>query len=242
MTHPLFLYLKMGMAYIPKDFEEWPDEWKKIEFKTYPRLKPTKLPSPDLGKADLANAILKRKSERDFSDLPLTLTELSTLLFYGAGVTRSGRENPDRSRRVYPSAGARYPLEVYVVAISVDELKPGLYHYNVPSHALEVLLENERAVFGEIFHDKDFAEFTKKASAIFIFSMVPGRQSLKYGNAAFKLAFIESGHLAQNMHLASAALCLKCCALAVFNDQAVHDALDIDGYTEIAFYALAIGK
>jgi SagB-type dehydrogenase family enzyme len=65
---------------------------------------------------------------------------------------------------------------------------------------------------------------------------------MKYGNFAFKLGLIEAGHLAQNLYLMSAEQNLKCCALGGFNEKIIHKLLDIDGATEIAFYAFVAGK
>lgn len=179
---------------------------------------------------------MARKSSRDFSGKPLSQQELSTLLFFGAGITYEN-ENPDRTRRAYPSGGARYPLEIYPAIFKVENLKEGLYHYSVREHALELLLEGETDKVKGAFH----YDFVKDASAVFIFSMIPKRSTIKYGNFGLKIGLIEAGHLAENIYLVSEALGLKCCSLGGLNEKLVSGLLDLDNSEEILFYAVAMG-
>lgn len=235
--HPLFKFFNSDRPRIPSDNAQWPDAWKKVEYKIYPRMPQIKLPAPELGEWSLVNAILKRKSERVFSATAMNLKELSTLLFLGAGITRNAVDTT-KSRRSYPSGGARYPIEIYVVSSKIKDLGVGIYHYNVLQHSLELLGEAEKRNINSTY----YYEFGGQAAAVFIFTMVPWRSVRKYGNFAFKVALIEAGHLAEHMYLVSTALNLKCCAMGGMHEKAVCELLDIDGTQEIPFYMLAFGN
>lgn len=222
------------------DQSKWPKEWSEIYFKSYPRLKQVKLSKPSRDDFSLTEAILKRESNRDFSGALMNLEELSKLLFYSAGITRGER---NLSRRAHPSGGARYPLEIYPLILSVEKTEPGIYHYNIKNHCLELLSNDSEDI--ENLKDAFYDSFIRKAAVILIISMIPWRSSIKYGNFALKVGLIESGHIGQNVYLMSQVLGLKCCALGGFHESAeefVHKILDIDGVNEIAFYVIAVGK
>jgi len=220
------------------DSEKWPAEWVKINFKSYPRLLQIKLQTPHPRAFNIYKVIRKRESKRDFNKLNISVDEISTLLYYSAGIINDPKDW-NQSRRAYPSAGARYPLEVYAVILRADSFKPGLYHYNVKSHALELLVEtnlsNEVAgITGQ--------EWAADTSIVFIITALTGRSTVKYGDRAYRYCLIETGHLAQNIYMVAAVLKLKCCAVGGFVDKAVNELLDIDGENELPLYILGIGK
>lgn len=236
--HPLFKFFEEDRPLIPADKSVWPDEWKDVEFKTYPENRQIALPKASLADITLEKAILQRKSRRKFAPVPMALSELSAMLFFGTGICKP-HENNRLSRRAYPSAGARYPIETYVAILRADEIAPGIYHYNVKNHSLEFLSgENVKSKIASIFRE----EWVLESGAVFIFSLVPDRSTRKYGNFAFKSMLIEAGHIAENLYLTATALKLKCCALARVNQAGANEVLGIDGVEEIPFYALAVGK
>lgn len=237
--HPFFKFFKKDKNTHPLDESSWPKEWKEIEFKTYPRFLQIKLPEPHLPQMSLDEAIRRRKSGRNFAGKPVNLGHLSSLLFYGGGITGGGK-NGAKTQRAQPSGGGRYPLEIYIFAARVENLKSGAYHYNVKDHALEFLIEITPEELVLPFYGVN--AFAKRASAIFVFSAVPRRSTIKYGNLGLKHTLIESGHIAENMYLVSSALDLQCRALGGFDEEIVHKMLDINGESEVAFYALAVGK
>ncbi|MDP3948790.1 MAG: SagB/ThcOx family dehydrogenase [bacterium] len=236
--HFLFEFFNRNRPPISQDHSEWPDEWKRVDFKTYPRLKQVALPPPELENVPLKEAILKRKSSRDFSDEPLTLQEISTLLFFGGGLTELAENMEYSSRRTYPSGGARYPIEIYFVARNIKDLTPGFYHYNVRAHSLELLGETDKEDESKFFH-YDFAD---SAPGVFVFAIIPERSTRKYGNFGLKLGLIEAGHISENIYLISPVLGIKCCALGGLDEDKAVEAFDLDLEEEIPFYALAVGK
>ena len=229
-----------GKGHPPYSFDssEWPEEWKTTYYKSYPRLPKIKL-DDDSVSADFFNLIKKRQSRRDFTRTPITKHELSLLLKYSCGNT--GEMGEGRHRRAQPSGGARFPIEVYpIVFRSGEDLKAGLYHYNIKDHALDVLWDRE---FSDEDIDKIFTyPWVKDAAIGIVMTSVFWRNQNKYGERGYRYILLEAGHIGQNIYLVSEALGLKCCALGGTRDENLEKLIDIDGVTESVVYALAIGK
>lgn len=230
--------LSKGHPSIPLDSKKWPAEWTRIDYKTYPRLTKILLPE-EKSHADLFDVIQSRKSGRDFARQPVTALEMGTLLRYVCGNMRLSEEGA-MLYRSQPSAGARYPLELYaLVRYGTEEMKPGLYHYNVKLHALELLWE-------KMWTDDEMGQYllgdwVVKAGVIFFLTAVFARTQMKYGERGYRFILLEAGHIGQNLHLVSEALGLKCCALGGTHDENIEALLDIDGVTESLVYTLVVG-
>lgn len=233
-------YTKRFQKPIPRDISQWPEEWKTIFYKSYPRFSRIKL-SHQEKKFDLFEAINKRSSKRDMSGTTIDQNELSLLLKYSCGITR--RAEDGTSRRPQPSGGARFPIEAYCLIIKPGQgLEPGLFHYNVKEHCLEALFKKE-------FTKKDLDqiatyEFVQDASLIIFLTAVFWRNQNKYGERGYRFILQESGHIGQNMYLICEALDLKCCALGGFrvSDEQIENIIEIDGVAESLIYTLVIGK
>lgn len=215
-----------------------PQEWIKIHFKTYPRLDKVSLDNLMLKDKKLGKIIRERRSVRTFSGLAITKTQLSYLLFSSCGLIKMS-EAYDESRRPYPSAGARYPLEVYTVILNCNKINKGLYHYNVKENSLELLLEKNlkkwisKTVGGE--------SWIENAAVIFIITGVLDRTQIKYGNRGYRYMLIEAGHLGQNICLLTAELGLGSCPLGGYVDSEVNKMLDINLQKEPALYIVPVG-
>lgn len=211
----------------------WPAEWKKIDYKGYPRLEEVKLPKPSLSsKTSFSEVLKKRSSKRDFANNPLTRQEISSLLYFCCGE----RLEDNIGRRFYPSAGAMYPIEVYLL-LRKSEIGQGLYHYYVRSNTLERIGEiNSRML---AFTNQ---EWIKKAQCIVILTAVFNRNTKKYGDRGYRHVMMEAGGLIQNFYLVSSALNLACCASGGYIDDKINKALGIDGVKEAVVAVLAIGK
>lgn len=229
---------QLGHPPIPQEDRYWPKEWKTTYHKTYPRFEKIDLSRKTVS-ADFSQLIKNRQSRRDFFREPITKDELSYLLEYSCGDT--SQLNGHRRRRAQPSGGARFPIEVYPFVLrSSNDLKSGLYHYNVSDHQLDVMWKKE-------FSDEDLASlFTYKwvqdAALVLIMTAVFWRTQNKYGERGYRYILLEAGHIGQNIYLASEALALKCCALAGTKDEQVEKLLDIDGATESLIYAMVVGR
>ena len=220
---------------VPLAPHDWPEAWKTIEYKTYPRLERIALPDtapPGM----LSDALKKRRSIRTFSGDPVSLDVLGPLLKYSCGII----DGADGYSRAYPSAGARFPIEAYPIVFSgTSEAPSGLYHYDVKAHALEVL-------WPRAFSESDMAELfslagSVRAGALIVLTAVFRRSHMKYGERAYRYMLTEAGHVGQNLYLNSTALGLSCCALGHTNDGVIERLLDVDGVSESLVYAVAIG-
>ncbi len=233
-------YTKRFHKSIPGDSSLWPDEWKTVYYKTYPRL-PKIVLTDHSKKFDLFEAIQKRSSKREMTGGKISLDEVSLLLKYSCGITRRA-VNGD-GRRSQPSGGARYPLETYCLIVKPGKgLEPGLFHYDVKNHRLDILWKKE---FTKEDLDKIASyEFVKDASLLIFLTAIFWRTQNKYGERGYRFILQESGHIGQNIYLLSEAMNLKCCALGGFriSDEQIEKLLNIDGVTESLVYTDVIGK
>lgn len=221
------------------DIKDIPQSWIKIHFKTYPRLNRISFDNIIITTSKLSEVIRKRRSIRQFSGLPISKNELSSLLFLSCGLINFDK-NLDESRRPYPSAGARYPLEVYPLILNCGEIKKGLYHYNVKENSLELLLEKDLTDW--IIKITGGEKWIANATVVFIITGVLDRTRIKYGERGYRYALIEAGHLGQNICLLATELGLGSCALGGYIDSEVDKLLDINLQKEFVLYLITVGK
>lgn len=216
-----------------------PPSWTKIHFKTYPRLNRIRLSSKIVGDKKITNIINSRRSVRKFSGKPFSYNELSYLLHASCGLRYLGKSIDD-SKRPYPSAGARYPLEIYPLILNCKGIENGLYHYNVRENSLEVLLEEDLQKWLSVAFGKE--KWVKSAAVLFFITGVIGRTYIKYGDRGYRYILLESGHLAQNLCLVATELGLGTCPIGGFIDDKVNELLDIKFQKEFTLYVIAVGK
>lgn len=216
------------------DKKKWPDAWKKVYFKGYVRLEEIKLPQPHLPSISLKQSLMDRKSTRKFSNIPLSASEIGNLLYYSAGLRN---HSSTYGNRFYPSAGARYPLEIYILSLNT-ELPKGLYHYYLKSHSLEKLCKFNTSEMKSHFNQS----WISKSGLLILITSVFNRTTMKYGDRGYRHILIEAGHLGQNIYLNANALKLSCCAIGGFIDDNLNKLIDIDGVKESIIYIHAIGK
>lgn len=195
------------------------------------------LPRPtEIGGAPLWAVLSARRSIRDFSDREMPLAVLSQLLWSTHGVTgRSGRAE----FRNAPSAGACYPIEVYVVANNVSTLSRGLYRYVSGDHFLIPMREGD--VGAEIMAATLGQRMCRMGSVTFVWTAVVPRTTGRYGDRGYRYIYMDAGHVGQNMYLAATALGYGCCTIGAFDDDAMNGSLGIDGEVETTVYAAAVG-
>lgn len=215
-----------------------PESWTKTYFKTYPRLDYIKL-NPRLKNNSLGNIMRKRCSVRKFTKTPISKEELEYLLYASSGLITSNNDI-NKTRRPYPSAGARYPLEIYPLIFNCIGFEKGLYHYNLKSNSLGSLFKKDlsswlvKALGGE--------KWVKSVAVTFIITGVLDRTRIKYGDRGYRYALIETGHLAQNMMLLATELGLGSCAIGGYIDSKVDKLLDISIQKEFTLYLIVMGK
>lgn len=219
------------------DPSKWPKSWLYVHYKSYPRFKSILL-KPKTTRVGLIHAIKNRETKRDFSRKPITISDLSTILHYSAGVTRPNK-NPDHMRRAYPSGGGRYPLETYCVVLRGKGIKPGLYHYNVKADTLEILLKGSQLKEVRKFLSEDWVD---NASCVFLFTAIMKRNTIKYGDRGYRLIITDYGSISQNLHLLATGLGYGTCNLGGYIDTEANKFLDIDWKNETIIGTIVLGK
>ncbi len=191
------------------------------------------LPEPSLeGEVALEVALNERRSIREYRREPLTLVELSQLLWAAQGVTGDGW-------RTAPSAGALYPIELYVVAGRVDGLAAGLYRYRIGDHDLvEVGPVDMQAELAAAALGQDALE---DAAVVLVIAGVIDRTAVKYGERAPRYVHMEVGAVAENVYLQVAALGLGTVFIGAFNDARVRQVLGLPD-RESPFALLPVGR
>ncbi|MFP4394313.1 MAG: SagB/ThcOx family dehydrogenase [Anaerolineales bacterium] len=185
------------------------------------------LPAPNLeGDTALEAAIAERRSVRTFTSEPLTEEHIGQLLWAAQGIT------DHQGYRAAPSAGALYPLELYII------LPEGLYHYQPDGHRLtQLTAEDMRSAVWEAGLRQDAL---REAPAIFLFTGVYGRTAERYGDRARRYVHMEAGHAAQNMLLQAVALDLGSVPIGAMKDEQLQSALDLpDDHAPL--YLLPVG-
>ena len=172
------------------------------------------LPAPDYESRFALNTALQlRRSLRDFKDTPLTLSQVGQLLWAVQGMTSLG------GGRTAPSAGALYPLEIYLVAGNVEELPAGIYKYHSKSHAIAKSLEGDKR--SELAEASLAQGWMTNAPAMIVIAAVYERATATYGDRGIRYTDMEVGHAAQNVALEAVALDLGTVDVGAFSDGAV---------------------
>ena len=210
--------------------------------KRYPRAAITPLPSPARG-GEFRDVLLDRRTWRKFSDEPVHLSDIATLLQLTSGVQRVEKAVGLGSvhLKTSPSAGARQPLETYLLAVTVEGLAPGLYHYQPDTHALEAIRKGATA--------KTIARYVPDqpwyapASALVMLTAVFARTQWRYPFArAYRSVLLEAGHVCQTFCLVATWLGLAPFCTGRFADTVVERDMKIDGITESFVYGAGVGR
>jgi len=214
-----------------------------IEKPIPPEAEPLDLPKSkrweDIPALELVTAIRLRRSQRNYTHTPLTLEEISFLLWATQGVSR--RLGPGDALRTVPSAGCRHALETYLCILNVRELEPGIYRYLPLEHQL--LFEFSEKDLPEKIVDASLGQtFLGRSAAVFIWAAIPYRMEWRYDRAAHKVILIDAGHICQNLYLACEAIGAGTCAVAAYHQEKIDHLLRLDGKNEFVIYLAPVGK
>ncbi len=184
----------------------------------------------------LEETIARRRSVRRFTAEPISQSQLSQILQAAGGL----RDASSRYRTV-PSAGATYPLEIFVVCgqNSIEEIDEGIYHYNIDSHSLtlhhkgDARLELARAALAQAF--------IYQAPVDIVICAEYERTLRRYGSRGERYVHIEVGHTGQNIYLQATALGLATVAVGAFDDDQVGEVLRLDKQCK-PLYIMPIGR
>ena len=205
--------------------------------KHYPNAKRVDLPSPEpFNDRPLHDSLRSRKSIRHFTDVPLSNQLLSYLLWASTGISRTQHGYEFRTA---PSAGALYPIETYLCINNVQAIPPGIYHYHVEGHYLELLKKGDHAA--DIAKGALDQEMCTTAAVVFIWTAVFQRSKWKYGQRAYRYVYLDAGHIAENLALATTSLDLGSCHIAALYDDEVNSIIGVDGTEESVIYMTVVG-
>ena len=212
------------------------------QFKTIPGARVIRLPSQQTERDSFFETLHARRTHREFARGALSLQHVSTLLHTTWGV--QGYLDAGifglLPYKTSPSGGARHPGEVYLMALSVDGLKRGIYHYQASNHCL-ARLDASATPRTAAAYCADQAYFGN-AAALFIMTAVFARTMWKYGRArAYRVVLLETGHLCQTFCLTATRLGLAPFSTAALRDSEIEKGLGLDGISESVLYVAGVG-
>lgn len=204
-----------------------------IEKELYEVIVDLPVPAKD-SETSIEEALLRRRSVRDYTGEPLTLSEVSQLLWAAQGITA-----PAWGGRTAPSAGATYPLEVYLVVGDVKNLPVGVYRYEPEGHRLVRVLESDKRV--ELSRAALGQAWVREGAVSIVFSAVYERTTRRYGDRGIRYVHMEVGHAGQNVHLQAVSLNLGTVVVGAFHDEEVKRVLNLPD-DEQPLYIMPVGR
>jgi len=188
-----------------------------------------------------------RRSERAFTDAPVTKEQLAFMLWSAQGIQATRGEGNVATFRPAPSGGARHPFELYIAVKNVEGLEPGFYHY-VPAKNIgekKVIIER----LGPLFDDYETKmndllvgqKWGVKAPVILFLSCIPYRAEWRYHSISHRVVLIDLGHVGQNLMLSATALGLGSCCLAAYDQKLCDETFSFNGIDEYTVYVLTLG-
>jgi SagB-type dehydrogenase family enzyme len=197
---------------------------------------PEKITVPPL---DMRTAIEERRSVRNYLPDPITLNELTYLLWCTQGISVS--MEPYYTLRNSPSAGGRHAFETYLLCNNIKDLPGGIWRYLSFSNTLSSV----RAApdITQKTHDAFLGQhFIGTAAVVFIWTCVIYRMAWRYGDRSYRLVFLDAGHVCQNLYLAAEQIKAGVCAVGAFDDHKIAEILRLNEDEEFVIYAAAVGK
>jgi SagB-type dehydrogenase family enzyme len=207
-------------------------------YKEYPGRPLLPLPTPALGGGIATEqAIVRRRSVRDYSGAGLSRAELSRLLHLSSGIST---DHWDSAHRTAPSSGALYPIEIYPVVHNVEGLVRGVYHYDFREHGLRLLREAD--LREQVVAQGLMQEYLGQCDVVLFLTNIMQRMRFRYQDRSYRYALLEAGHIGQNLYLAATSMGLGACSIGAFMDDPINAMLGVDGVEEAAIYMLAVGR
>ena len=201
-----------------------------------------RLPHPEMfedKEVSFLQMIELRETVRQYSEQPMTLDELSFLLWCTQGVKAILPEG--KTMRNVPSAGAAHAFETLLLVNNVKDLEPGLYRFLALGHALQEIAVGENVLdeYLECFLPKNMI---KKSGVTFIWTADFQRMVYSCGNRAARYIYIDAGHVCQNLYLAAQQKHIGVCAIGHFDDDKLNAKLNLDGRSSFTVYCATAGK
>lgn len=235
-------YENMGESDQTQGKEQPPLEWAPSKDQKVIELPPPSLLK--LGGIPLRKVIDQRRTVRKYADDPISLDELSYLLWCTQGVqqlnpayTKGGRI----TLRTVPSAGARHAFETYVLANNVTGLLVGLYRFWATEHKL-IEVSTDTGLAERLTEACLGQKMIKEAAATFVWVADTYRMWWRYQERGYRYMLLDAGHVCQNMYLAAESIGCGACAVGAYNDNEVHRVMELDGVEQLVIYIAPVGK
>jgi SagB-type dehydrogenase family enzyme len=196
-----------------------------------------KLPTRDLNeKFSLSNALNKRTTCRKFQNKGISKKALSNILWAGYGIN----DKRYKLRRTVPSAGASYPIEIYLTVRKdgVHEVEPGIYRYNSFDHQLEKMSDSN--IYEELIRATYNQYFLQDASINILIASKNERSTELYGDKGIPYIYMEAGGVSQNIHLEAVELDLGTAVIGAFDEAMVRNLFKIEGLMPIAIMPVGL--
>ncbi len=200
------------------------------------------LPEPQklkINSFDLSNFIKDRRTIRKYADKPVSLDELSFLLWATQGLTKEMSD--ERSLRTVPSAGARHAFETVLLVNNVNGLERGVYRYIVSQHKLLPLNFTSEKIEDLISGFRNI-NLVANSAVTFLWIAVPERMTWKFNARGYRYLLLDAGHICQNLYLSAEAVECGCCGIGAFDDEEVNMILKLDESECFLAYAASVGK
>jgi SagB-type dehydrogenase family enzyme len=198
------------------------------------------------------NIMLSRRTRRDFSNRKMNLKELSMFIYFSFNGKKIERIQIDNetiniTKRSWPSGGALYPIELWLLIQNVKGIKSGIYFYNFPYHSISLVKcipkQKQIDILKNLFPIKLLEMLPIEKSSVILFLVGDFiKQKFKYGSRSLRYIFQESGHIAQNFYLVGELMKLKVCSIGGFFDKKINRFLNLNEATKGVVYVLAVGK
>jgi SagB-type dehydrogenase family enzyme len=200
------------------------------------------LPEPSsisIPSMDVRQAMEQRATLRKYSQMELSLKELSYLLWVTQGV-KAITERPVTLRTV-PSAGSRHAFETYMLVNRVESLNPGVYRYSALKHSIYAA-NMEVNITEKVTTACKSQSHIRTSAVTFFWAAVLERMAWRYAERAVRYVLLDAGHVCQNLYLAAESIGCGACGIAAYDDDLTNAALGLDGVNELVVYAATVGK
>ncbi len=181
--------------------------------------------------------IKNRRTIREYTNKEISFEIFSKILYSSYGITY--RDNL-KELRASPSAGARFPIRVYVAVFRVENLKPGLYIYNEKTNSIVLISEGDFRE--ELYSICLEQEHIKTSSFMLIMVARSLKTTYRYGDRGFRYIYMDSAYISENIYLASTHYGVGTCAIGAFSDKAFNEFLSLDGVSDFVVLANTVGS
>lgn len=199
--------------------------------------KPGEWQIPD---GELQTLLASRQTVRQYTEIALSLDELSFLLWATQGV-RELHPDYKLTKRIVPSAGARHAFETFLLINRVEGIPAGLFRYSALQHAIFAINTSETICSELTEACLKQAQITNSAVSFF-WDAVVERMFWRYQERGYRYLHLDAGHVCQNLYLAAESINCGVCAIAAYDDELVNSTIGLDGVDQFIIYIASVGK